>query len=152
MPVSGGGTTPTNGNSSPAATKPAGSTVTVGGGLVNGHRALGLSLLVPRQTLKRHKTLRAYVRCTATCTVIGSAKAKVRTGKKAKTVRLYKVRKKARANKRTRVTVRIPAKALRSVRGTLKRHRKVVITLSLSARTAAGEFTPAATSRLTLRR
>ena len=107
---------------------------------------------MPRQTLKRHKTLRAYVRCTSTCTVTGAAKAKVRTGKKAKTMRLYKIRKKARANRRTRLTVRIPAKALRSVRGTLKRHRKVVITLSLSARTAAGEFTPAATSRLTLRR
>jgi Tol biopolymer transport system component len=151
VPVSSGGSTPTNTTVTPAP-KPAGGTVTVGGGTVNGRRALGLSLLVPRQTLKRHKTLRAYVRCSRTCTVTGSAKAKVRTGKKAKTVRLYKIRKKARANRRTRITVRIPAKALRSVRGTLKRHRKVVITLSLSARTAAGEFTPAATSRLTLRR
>ena len=142
---------PTNTTVTPARS-PRAAPITVGGGTVNGRRALGLSLLVPRQTLKRHKTLRAYVRCSRTCTVSGGAKAKVRTGKKAKTVRLYKVRKKARANRRTRITIRIPAKALRSVRGTLKRHRKVVITLSLSARTAAGEFTPAATSRLTLRR
>jgi hypothetical protein len=38
------------------------------------------------------------------------------------------------------------------MRVTLRRHRRVTITVMVTARTAAGEFTPAATRRLVLRR
>jgi hypothetical protein len=131
VPVSGGGAT---------------------GGVVNGQTALSLKLLVPKQKLGRHTTLRAYARCNRLCTIAGSATATMKPRGKAMRLRLFKVTRTLKANARSKLTLRIPSKTLRNMRVTLRRHRRVTITVMVTARTAAGEFTPAATSRLVLRR
>jgi hypothetical protein len=131
VPVSGGGAT---------------------GGVVNGQTALSLKLLVPKQKLGRHTTLSAYARCNRLCTIAGSATATMTPRGKAMRLRLFKVTRTLKANARSKLTLRIPSKTLRNMRVTLRRHRRVTITVMVTARTAAGEFTPAATSRLVLRR
>jgi hypothetical protein len=152
VPVSSGGTTGGTTGSRAPQTARAGTSVTVGGGIVNGRRALSLTLLVPKQNLGRHRTLRAYARCNRLCTVSGSATAKMKPRSKSMRLGLFKVRRTLKANAKSKLVLRIPSKTLRNVRATLRRHRPVTITVGVTARTAAGEFTPAARSRLVLRR
>jgi hypothetical protein len=152
VPVSSGGTTGGTADGRAVQIASAGTSITVGGGIVNGREALSLTLLVPKQKLGRHRTVKAYARCNRRCTVTGSATAKMTPRSKIMRLGLSKVRRTLKANARSVITLRIPSKTLRNVGATLRRHRPVTITVSVTARTAAGEFTPAATSRLVLRR
>jgi hypothetical protein len=130
-----------------------GTTITVGGGtLPNGRKALSLALTVPKQILGRKKTLRAYARCNAKCSVNVTGLTKMKVGGKTRTLRLFRVKKTIKANARAPLSLRIPTATLRSVRSALRRHKPVKFTISATARTAGGEFTPTAVRPLTLRR
>lgn len=147
VPPSSGGTQPGG-----SGTATIGHPLTVGGALVNGHRSLSLSLIVPRQRLGRRHALRIVGRCNRRCIVTGGATAFARPGARTHRFGTYKIRRKLRANKRTRIAIRIPARTLRAIRRTFHRHRAVRVVAVLSAHTASGEFTPAARVKLTLRR
>jgi hypothetical protein len=130
-----------------------GTTITVGGGTrSDGRRALSLTLAVPKQTLGRKKTLLGYARCNARCSVDVTGATKLKVGGKNRTLRLFRVKKTISANVRSRLTLRIPAKTLASVRGALRRKKLVKFSITATARTAEGEFTPPAVRTLTLRR
>jgi Tol biopolymer transport system component len=128
-----------------------GTTITVGGGpLPGGKTSLSLALTVPKQTLARKKALLAYARCNARCSVNVTGLTKLKVGDTTKTLRLFRVKKTIKAKARTRVSLRLPTKTLLSVRSALRRHKQVKFTISATARTTAGEFTPAAIRTLTL--
>jgi hypothetical protein len=129
-----------------------GGSVTVGGGVVNGHRALSLTLFVPRQSLGRRSFVHFVARCSKRCTVIGGGTAVTRPGAKTRRMATYRIHRTLRAHRRTRISVRIPARTLRAMRGTLRHRRVVRVIVAISARTASGEFTPVAKGKLTLRR
>ncbi|MEA2234116.1 MAG: hypothetical protein QOD83_3932 [Solirubrobacteraceae bacterium] len=130
-----------------------GTTITVGGGtLPNGRKALSLALTVPKQILGRKKTLRAYARCNAKCSVNVTGLSKMKVGGKTRTLRLFRVKTTIKANTRASLSLRIPTATLRSVRSALRRRKPVKFTISATARTAGGEFTPTAVRPLTLRR
>jgi TolB protein len=130
-----------------------GTTITVGGGtLPNGKKALSLALTAPKQSLGRRKSLRAYTRCNAKCSVNVTGLTKMKVGGKTRTLRLFRVKKTIKANVRVPLSLRIPTSTLRSVRSALRRRKPVTFTISATARTAKGEFTPTAIRTLTLRR
>jgi hypothetical protein len=130
-----------------------GTTITVGGGdLPGGRKALSLALTVPKQSLGRHKTLRAYAKCNAKCAVNVTGFTKMKVGGKNRTLRLFRTKKTIKANVRVGLQLRIPTTTLRSVRSALRRHKPVRFSISATARTAAGEFTPVAIRAVTLRR
>jgi dipeptidyl aminopeptidase/acylaminoacyl peptidase len=135
----------------PATGKPGGGTV--GGGVApgTGKAALSLSLRLPRQALGKRKTLRARVRCNQSCSLVIAGSAKDR-GVGGKRVALRRTRRTLAAHHWTRVKVKLGTKALRSIRASLRHHRRVRVTLSASARNASGAFTPAVVRRVTLRR
>jgi dipeptidyl aminopeptidase/acylaminoacyl peptidase len=135
----------------PATGKPGGGTV--GGGVApgTGRASLSLSLRVPRQGLGHRTTLRARVRCNQRCRIVigGSAK---RKGHGGKAVALRRTRRTLSASHWTRIKVNLGNRALRSIRASLRHHRRVRVTLSASARTTSGAFTPAVVRRITLKR
>ena len=147
VPPSSGGTKPGSGGIATT-----GGSVTVGGGVVNGHRALSLTLFVPRQALGRRSFVHFVARCSKRCTVIGGGTAVTRPGAKTRRMATYRIHRTLRAHRRTRISVRIPARTLRAMRGTLRHRRVVRVIVTISARTASGEFTPVAKGKLTLRR
>jgi WD40 repeat protein len=147
VPPSPGGTKP-----GPSPTATTGGSVTVGGGVVNGRTALSLTLFVPRQSLGRRHALRVLARCNRRCIVEGRATAVMRVGKKTRRLASFRIRRSLRAHRRTRVSIRLPARTLRAMRSTLRRHRVVRVIVVVAAHTAAGEYTPVAKGRLTLRR
>lgn len=130
------------------------SPLTVGGGTTaSGHKALSLTLTVPKQNLgKKKKTVRATVKCSAKCIVTMTGSTKLKVGSKTKTLKLQRINKTIKANVATRINVRLPLATLRSVRSALRRKKRVTITIQATARTSSGEFTPAAKRKLVLRR
>jgi Tol biopolymer transport system component len=124
---------------------------TAGGGIVGGTGkvALAVSLRVPHQRLGRRGSVRARVRCNQACSVLvtGSFKPK---GKNA--LRLRRSRHNLAAGRWTTVKVSLGARARRSIRAALRRHRRARVILDATARTSAGAFTPAVTKALLLRR
>jgi Tol biopolymer transport system component len=154
VPVTSSAIPPSSGGTQPGGTNTAtvGHSVTVGGTLVNGRRSLSLTLFVPRQSLGHRHALRVVGRCNRRCIVAGGATAVMRPGRKTRRLRTYKIRRALRANRRTRISIRIPAHTLRAMRGTLQRHRIVRVIVVVSAHTASGEFTPVAKGKLALRR
>jgi hypothetical protein len=74
------------------------------------------------------------------------------SARKNRTLRLLRARRTIKANVRARLNLRIPTTTLRSVRSALRRHKRVRFSISATARTTAGEFTPVAVRTLTLRR
>jgi len=150
--TTGGGTTG-GGTAVVGKVSDAGTTITVGGGtLPSGKKALSLALTVPKQNLARKKTLLTYARCNAKCTVNVTGSTRMKVGAKNKTLPLFRLKKTINANARTRLKLRIPTKTLIGVRSALRRHKQVKFSISATARTSAGEFTPAAIRTLTLRR
>jgi hypothetical protein len=134
------------------ATSSGGAGTTGGGMLPGGRRALSLALTVAKQTLGRRTTLRAYARCNRTCSVNVTGLTKMKVRGKNRTLRLLRARRTIKANVGARLNLRIPTTTLRSVRSALRRHKRVRFSISATARTTAGEFTPAAVRTLTLRR
>ncbi|MCA1587201.1 MAG: hypothetical protein LC744_00520 [Chloroflexi bacterium] len=134
------------------AASPGGAGTTGGGTLPGGRRALSLALTVPKQTLGRRTTLGAYARCNRRCSVNVTGLTKMRVRGKNRTLRLLRARSTIKANVRARLNLRIPTTTLRSVRSALRRHKRVRFSISATARTTAGEFTPVAIRTLTLRR
>jgi hypothetical protein len=134
----------------PATGHPGGGTV--GGGVVPGtHKvALALSMRVRRQALGHRKSLRVQVRCNQRCAVLVSGSLKPKGS--SKLVRLRRARRTLAAGRWVRLNVRLGATALRSVRSSLRHHRRVRIALSATARNGAGAFTPAVVRRITLKR
>jgi dipeptidyl aminopeptidase/acylaminoacyl peptidase len=130
-----------------------GSTVTVGGGAINGKKALALTLTVAKKQRlrgKKHDRIFAYARCNARCALTASA-----VGKRAhvrKRLKLFRARRVASANRRVRLSLRLPRKTLRAVRSALKRHRRVTVTITVTASSADGQFTPAASRKTIIRR
>lgn len=124
---------------------------TTGGGVVvgTGKAALALSMRVPRQRLGRHRSVLAKVRCNQACSVLvtGSFKPK---GKKA--LRLRRTRRNLAAGRWVSVRVSLGSRARRSIRARLRHHRRARVTISATARTSGGAFTPAVTKVLSLRR
>lgn len=125
---------------------------TGGGTLPGGRRALSLTLTVPKQTLGRRTTLRAYARCNRSCSVNVTGLTKMKVRGKNRTLRLLRAKRTIKGNVRARLNLRIGPTTLRSVRSALRRHKRVRFRISATARTTAGEFTPAAVRTLTLRR
>ena len=141
VPPSTGGTTGTG----PTGTG-SGPTVVLGGS------GLRLSLRVPSQKLgKKRKTLFVFATCNKRCTIYGSASTRARSGKKVKTFRFFRAKKTVNANKRVKLVLRFPKKTLSATRSAIRHHRKLVVTFNVTARTAAGEFTPAAVRKLRIR-
>ena len=81
----------------------------------------------------------------------GTVYARVRVGGATKRIRLVVVRRTLRAGQRTAVHLRLPRRALRQIRATLRRGRPVALSVTVRARTAAG-LTRTTTARLTVRR
>jgi WD40 repeat protein len=131
-----------------------GTGITVGGGTpgAGGRSALSLTLVVPRQSLRRHKTLLAFARCNRRCAVNVTGFTKMKVRGKTRTLRLFRAKRTINGNVRARLRLRIPTRTLRTVRSALRRHKRVKFSISATARTTAGEFTPAAVRKLTLRR
>jgi dipeptidyl aminopeptidase/acylaminoacyl peptidase len=125
---------------------------TVGGGVVPGtnRAALSLSMRVRRQALGHRKALRVQVRCNQRCAVLASGSLKPRHS--SKLIRLRRTRRTLVAGRWVRLNVRLGARALRSVRSSLRHHRRVRITLNATARNSAGAFTPAVVRTITLKR
>jgi dipeptidyl aminopeptidase/acylaminoacyl peptidase len=134
----------------PATGHPGGGTV--GGGVTPGtHRvALSLSMRVRRQALGHRKALRVQVRCNQRCSVLVSGSLKAKRG--SKLIRMRRTRRTLAGGHWVRLNVRLGARALRSVRSSLRHHRRVRISLNATARTSAGAFTPAVIRRITLKR
>jgi Tol biopolymer transport system component len=134
----------------PATGHPGGGTV--GGGVAPGSHqvALSLSMRVRRQALGRRKALRVQVRCNQRCAVLVSGSVKPK--RSSKLIRLRRTRRTLAAGRWVRLNVRLGARALRSVRSSLRHHRRVRISLNATARNSAGAFTPAVVRRVTLRR
>jgi dipeptidyl aminopeptidase/acylaminoacyl peptidase len=131
----------------PATGKPGGGGVAPG----TGRLALSVSMRLPRQALGHRKTLRARVRCNQGCSVVISGSAK-RRGQGGKRVNLRRTRRTLAARHWTTVKVKLGARALRSIRKSLRQHRRVRVTLNAAARSGSGAFTPAVVRRVTLRR
>jgi hypothetical protein len=147
VPPSSGGTT---GASNAAGPSTGAGTTTVGGAV--GSSALRLSLSVPSQKLgKKKKYLAVFARCNKRCTIYGSASTRAKSGSKVRTLRFFRAKKTVNANKRVKIVLRFPRKTLSAVRTAIRHHRKLVVTFSITARTSAGEFTPAATRKLRIR-
>jgi len=125
---------------------------TGGGTLPGGRRALSLVLTVPKQTLGRRRTLRAYARCSRRCSVNVTGLTKMKVRGKNRTLRLLRAKRTIKGNVRARLNMRIGPSTLRSVRSALRQRKRVRFRISATARTTAGEFTPAAVRTLTLRR
>jgi dipeptidyl aminopeptidase/acylaminoacyl peptidase len=134
----------------PATGHPGGGTV--GGGVAPGtHRAaLSLSMRVRRQALGRRKALRVQVRCNQRCSVLVSGSLKPKRG--SKLIRLRRTRRTLAGRHWVRLNVRLGARALRSVRSSLRHHRRVRISLNATARNSSGAFTPAVVRTITLKR
>src|SRR5207249_4150343 len=99
---------------------------------------------------KKHDRIFAYARCNSRCALTASA-----VGKRAhvrKSLKLFKARRAASANRRTRLSLRLSTKTLKSIRTALKRHQKVTVTITVTAATADGQFSPAAVRKTTIRR
>jgi sugar lactone lactonase YvrE len=154
VPPSSGGTSGTTTTPVSGASTSGGTTVTVGGGTVaGGKKALALTLIVAKKQRLRGKKrdrIFAYARCNTRCALTASA-----VGKRAhvrKSLKLFKTRRAAAANRRVRLSLRLPTKALKAIRKALKRHQKVTVTIKVTARSADGQTTPAAVRKTTLRR
>ena len=143
VPPSSGGTTGTAGDRSSA---------TAGGGTIaaTGRDALALTIASRRaQRLGRNRSLVLKARCNLRCTIVVRGAARVRSAGRTRLVRLVGSTRSVDASVWTRIRVRIPSRALRRLRGSLRRHGAVPVSLSAIARTSLGAFTPAV--RRTLR-
>ena len=129
---------------------PAGGGKTGGGVVVGtGKTALSLSLRVPRQRLGHRKSVLAKVRCNQACSVLVTGTFKPK-GKKA--LRLRRSRRNLAAGHWVSVRVSLGARARRSIRASLRHHRRARVIISATARTSSGAFTPAVARALSLRR
>jgi hypothetical protein len=90
------------------------------------------------------------VRCNQRCSVLVSGSLKAKRG--SKLIRMRRTRRTLAGGHWVRLNVRLGARALRSVRSSLRHHRRVRISLNATARTSAGAFTPAVIRRITLKR
>ena len=154
VPPSSGGTSGTAASPVSGASTGGGTTVTVGGGTIaSGKKALALSLTVSKKQRlrgKKHDRIFAFARCNARCALTATA-----LGKRAhvkKSLKFFKARRAGGTNSRVRLTLRIPSKTLKAIRSALKRHQKVTVTITVTASSADGQFTPAAVRKTTIRR
>jgi hypothetical protein len=76
----------------------------------------------------------------------------MKIGGKNRTLRLLRAKRTIKANVRARMNLRMSKTTLGRVRSALRRNKRVKFSISATARTSAGEFTPAAVRTLTLRR
>jgi hypothetical protein len=139
---SGSGSAPAGGTNTGTTNKPV---VTVGDPSGGG---LTLTLSAKKLKLGKKKTLKLSAKCSQKCTVTVNGSFKVKVGRKTKKFKVFKARKSV-STKSKSITVKLPTKGLKALRGYVKKGKTATVTLTATAANpTTGEFTPTAKIKL----